>query len=386
MSRKPRVQRTPEEKWQIVLEGLKSGNVAETCRKYEIAPNLYYRWKDEVEAGAKAALGGRSAARCRAGETDQTTGAGAGSIAFADRDLKKRTGRVSCGQAHSSARELVAQGKEAKLVAETLEISRSSLYYRRQPHASRADRSHDKQIITACGAKPAYGYRRVVWWLGRHHGLVVNGKRALRVMRERGLLVWQRRFQVSRRKDWGKVEAPYPNHVWQSDMTKIWAGPSVGWAYLVSVIDCCTREIVGWDLSLRCRTEDALAAVNRAVLAVLPFGSRGTGLTLTTDNGTQFTSARYIETLNRLGITHRRTAYNHPEGNSYIERFHRSLKEEEVWLNEYQNLDQAELSIARWIEEYNHDRPHRGLRGRTPHESRAQFSAQTLTSNMAPGV
>ena len=62
MSRKPRVQRTPEEKWQIVLEGLKSGNVAETCRKYEIAPTLYYRWKDEVEEGAKAALGGRSAA------------------------------------------------------------------------------------------------------------------------------------------------------------------------------------------------------------------------------------------------------------------------------------------------------------------------------------
>jgi transposase-like protein len=63
MSRKPRVQRTPEEKWQIVLEGLKSGNIAETCRKYEIAPNLYYRWKDEVEAGAKAALGGEAQAR-----------------------------------------------------------------------------------------------------------------------------------------------------------------------------------------------------------------------------------------------------------------------------------------------------------------------------------
>jgi putative transposase len=121
-------------------------------------------------------------------------------------------------------------------------------------------------------------------------------------------------------------------------------------------------------------------------LEVLPFGPRGTGLTLTTDNGTQFTSARYVETLNRLGITHRRTAYNHPEGNSYIERFHRSLKEEEVWLNEYQNFDQAKLSIARWIEEYNHDRPHRGLRGRTPHEFRAKFLAQTLTSNMAPCV
>jgi transposase-like protein len=62
MPREAKVQRTPEEKWQIVLEGLKSGNVAETCRKYEIAPTLYYRWKDEVEEGAKAALGGRSAA------------------------------------------------------------------------------------------------------------------------------------------------------------------------------------------------------------------------------------------------------------------------------------------------------------------------------------
>ena len=168
--------------------------------------------------------------------------------------------------------------------------------------ASRADRSHDQEIVLACGEKPAYGYRRVVWWLGRHHGLLINGKRALRVMRERGLLVRQRRFQVSRRKDWGKVEAPYPNHVWQSDMTKVWAGPSVGWAYLVSVIDCCTREIVGWDLSLRCRTDEALAALNRAVLEVLPFGSRGMGLTLTTDNGTQFTSARYVETLNQLGV------------------------------------------------------------------------------------
>jgi hypothetical protein len=53
-------------------------------------------------------------------------------------------------------------------VAETLAISRSSLYYRRQPRTGRANRSRDQEIITACGEKPAYGYRRVVWWLGRH--------------------------------------------------------------------------------------------------------------------------------------------------------------------------------------------------------------------------
>lgn len=62
MGRKAAVQRTPEEKYAIVLEGLKSGNIAETCRRHEIAATLYYRWKDEVEQGAVAALGGRSAA------------------------------------------------------------------------------------------------------------------------------------------------------------------------------------------------------------------------------------------------------------------------------------------------------------------------------------
>ena len=81
-----------------------------------------------------------------------------------------------------------------------------------------------------------------------------------------------------------------------------------------------------------------------------------------------------METLSRLGITHRRTAYNHPEGNGLIERFHRSLKEEEIWLNEYCSLAEATESIACWITEYNHDRPHRALQNRTPREARAGFA------------
>ena len=170
------------------------------------------------------------------------------------------------------------------------------------------------------------------------------------------------------------MEAAEPNQIWQSDMTKIWAGSAVGWAYLVCVIDCCTREIVGWNLSHRCRTEDALAAIEQAVLERLPEGSRQASVTLTTDNGTQFTSSRFVETLNRLSITHRRTAYHHPEGNSYIERFHRSLKEEEVWTAEYRSLQEARTSIARWIQEYNHDRPHRGVQNRTPHEAFLAFA------------
>jgi putative transposase len=270
---------------------------------------------------------------------------------------------------------MVAEGYTATLVATTLSISRSSLYYRKRPRGSRADRTYDEQIVEACGEKLAYGYRRVAWWLKRRQGLRVNRKRVLRVMRERGLLVRSRRLRARRRKEWGRVEASGPNQIWQSDMTKIWAGPAVGWAYLVGVIDCCTREIVGWDLSHRCRTEDALAAIEQAVLERLPEGSREQNLTLTTDNGTQFTSTRFIETLNRLGITHRRTAYHHPEGNSYIERFHRSLKEEEVWTAEYRSLEEARAGIAGWIQEYNHERPHHGVGNRTPWEAFMSFTS-----------
>jgi putative transposase len=269
---------------------------------------------------------------------------------------------------------MLTQGYTATLVAATLTISRSSLYYRKKPRGSRADRTYDEQIVVACGEKPAYGYRRVTWWLRRKENLLVNRKRVLRVMRERGLLVRSRRLRARRRKEWGRVDAAGPNQIWQSDMTKIWAGPVVGWAYLVCVIDCCTREIVGWNLSHRCRTEEALDAVEQAVLERLPEGSRQASVTLTTDNGTQFTSARFIEMLARLGIMHRRTAYHHPEGNSYIERFHRSLKEEEVWTAEYRSMEEARTSIARWIKEYNHDRPHRGVGNRTPHEAFLSFA------------
>ena len=81
-----------------------------------------------------------------------------------------------------------------------------------------------------------------------------------------------------------------------------------------------------------------------------------------------------LSTISRQNsIAHRRTAYHHPEGNSYIERFHRSLKEEEIWPAEYRSLEEARASVARWIEEYNHDRPHRGVENRTPYEAFLAF-------------
>ncbi len=92
---------------------------------------------------------------------------------------------------------MMAQGYTATLVATTLAISRSSLYYRKKPRGCRANRIYDEQIVEACGEKLAYGYRRVAWWLQRNKGLAVNRKRVLRVMRERGLLVRSRRLRTT---------------------------------------------------------------------------------------------------------------------------------------------------------------------------------------------
>jgi transposase-like protein len=164
MGRKPRVDRSPEEKWQIVQEGIKSGNVSETCRRHGIAPNLFYRWKNEAEHGAKAALGGKRGRRGnREGPSHPAVGTNAGAEVAGDRNPKKRRGGVSCGAVHSKAREMMTQGYTATLVAATLAISRSSLYYRKRPRGSRADRTYDEQIVMACAEKLAYGYRRVAW-------------------------------------------------------------------------------------------------------------------------------------------------------------------------------------------------------------------------------
>src|ERR1700737_1405872 len=136
MGRKPRVDRTPEERWKIVQEGMKSGNVSETCRRHGIAQTLYYRWKDEAEQGAKAALGGKSAA---AAETEKDH-----RIRQLERTLGRKSLEIEILKNVVGGREVGAQGYTATLVAATLAISRSSLYYRKQPRKSRADRQYDE--------------------------------------------------------------------------------------------------------------------------------------------------------------------------------------------------------------------------------------------------
>src|SRR6266704_5673890 len=105
------------------------------------------------------------------------------------------------------------------------------------------------------------GYRMVTAFVRRKLGRPVNRKRVLRVMRERKLI--QRRRPLERRKRPGFFLVERPRQLWQLDMTSIWVAEH-GWTYLNAIIDCCTREIVAWQLSLRCRADEAIALVEHA--------------------------------------------------------------------------------------------------------------------------
>ena len=146
-------------------------------------------------------------------------------------------------------------------------------------------------------------------------------------------------------------------------MTSIWVAEH-GWTYLNAIIDCCTREIVGWELSLRCRADEAIAVVDQAAKA---YEIQPGELTLGSDNGSAFTARRFRERLGRLEIRHRRGGYRDPESQAFIESWFGKLKEREVWLNEYETLDDARQGIAGYVDRYHH-RPHSGLNYRTPTE------------------
>ena len=134
----------------------------------------------------------------------------------------------------------------------------------------------------------------------------------------------------------------------------------------MAIVDCCTREIVGWQLELRCRTDEAIALIEQAAAV---HGIQEGELVLGSDNGSAFTARRFRERLARLGIRHRRGGYRDPESQAFIESWFGKLKEREVWLNEYETLDQARAGIGGYVDRYHH-RPHSGLDYQTPLEVR----------------
>jgi putative transposase len=271
------------------------------------------------------------------------------------RDLNERVSR---------SRELVAQGRPAAVVARVAGISRQAIYRRpaRPPTGQRRTlEATDRVVLDIARANPTDGTRMVAALASRQRGVAVNRKRVQRLMREHRLL--QPKRSEGRRRRPGFFQVTRPNELWHLDMTSVWVVEH-GWCYLNAAIDCCTREIVGWALDIRCRAQEATAVIDAAVLA------RGIGpneLTLGTDNGTAFTSRTFRARLAGLRITHRRGGYRDPESQAFIESWFSKLKQRCVWREEFETLDQARAVIDNYVDAYHH-RPHQGLAYRTPAE------------------
>jgi putative transposase len=265
------------------------------------------------------------------------------------------------------SRELVARGFPIAAVTRVLQVSRQAVYRapspRRPPQRRPVSDPVEQAIVEVAEANQTDGYRMVAALTRQKLGRAVNRKRALRVMRERKLI--QRRRPLERRKRPGFFRVERPRQLWQLDMTSVWVAEH-GWCYLNAIIDCCTREIVAWQLSLRCRADEAIAVVDRAIAE---HGIEPGELTLGTDNGSAFTARRFRARLGEFGIRHRRGGYRDPESQAFIESWFGKLKEREVWLNEYETLDGARRGIGGYVDRYHH-RPHSGLGYRTPDEVR----------------
>jgi putative transposase len=267
------------------------------------------------------------------------------------------------------SRELVAQGRPAGLVARVAGISRQAIYRRpkRPPKGQRRrlDRI-DRVVLDVARANPTDGTRMVAALAGRELAGRVNRKRVQRMMREHQLL--QPKRSEGRRRRPGYFQVTRPDELWHLDMTSVWVAEH-GWCYLNAAIDCCTREITGWALDIRCRATEAIAVVDRAVAER---DLRPGELTLGSDNGTAFTSRAFRARLAEHGIAHRRGGYRDPESEAFIESWFSKLKQHCVWREEFETLDEARTKIGTYVDRYHH-RPHQGLAYRTPREVAATW-------------
>ncbi len=218
-----------------------------------------------------------------------------------------------------------------------------------------------------------FGYRRI-WALLRRCGWFVNKKTVWKVMHEMGLCrakVWRRPWRPKRVE---KMRPAKPNEGWQIDMTSFTLS-NMSTVYLVSVIDCCTRQIVGWTLSRRARTLEWTAAVRMALESKgLTRKEDCHGLVLRSDNGSQPCSKKFVEYLGSVGVQGQYTGYDSPDDNAYVERVFRTIKEEEVWPNEYDSFAEAHEAIEDYVNYYNDERIHSALAYRTPNEVAAMFN------------
>jgi putative transposase len=187
---------------------------------------------------------------------------------------------------------------------------------------------------------PGYGYRRVTHALRRSGWGPVNHKRVLRVMREESLLCQlKRRFIVTT--DSAHGSRTYPNllaqatldrrdQAWIADITYM-RRPTT-FVYLACILDAFSRRCIGWKLSRQIDTRLTLAALEMAIERRQP----RVGLIHHSDRGVQYASTEYVSRLEEIGARVSMSATGNPYDNAKAESFFKTLKREEVYLNDYQ--------------------------------------------------
>jgi putative transposase len=258
--------------------------------------------------------------------------------------------------------------------AELLSLNRTSLYY--QPVGlspeSLAIRHRIDELYTA---HPYYGVRRITAHL-RREGQVVNHKAVARHMQAMGLAGICPGPNLSKRnlahavypyllRD---VTATYPNHVWGIDITYIRL--LGGWMYLVAVLDWFSRYVVSWALDLTLEIGFVLDAVRCALAQTAP-------VIWNSDQGSHFTSPQYTNLLTEAHVQISMDGRGRALDNIFTERLWRTVKYEEVYLNDYANPREARSGLTRYFTFYNHERPHQALDYRTPAETYFQKGAQS---------
>jgi putative transposase len=188
----------------------------------------------------------------------------------------------------------------------------------------------------------------------------------LRIMRAEALLCQlKRRFVVTTDATHGLPT--YPNllsglaitrldQVWVADITYIRLPTT--FVYLACILDACSRRCIGWQLARTIDTQLTLAALERAIAARRP----SAGLIHHSDRGVQYASRDYVTRLETLGTRISMSAKGNPYDNARAESFFKTLKREEVYLQQYQTFAEAEANLSRFIEDvYNRKRLHSSL-------------------------
>jgi len=258
-----------------------------------------------------------------------------------------------------------AQEVSLKTQAELLSLSRASLYYQPMP-PSPEEIAVKHRIDELYTRHPFYGSRRMTVMLNKEH-FTISRPTVQRYMREMAISGVAPGPNTSKPAPEHKiypyllrnVQAEAPDHIWGIDITYIRL--QGGWMYLVAVLDWYSRYVVAWELDQSLEMSFVLDAVDRALGQSHP-------VIWNSDQGSHFTSPKYTDRLKAAGVRISMDGRGRAMDNIFTERLWRSLKYEEVYLNEYGSPREARHGISRYFDFYNFERPHQSLGYLTPAE------------------